>query len=229
MSVTEIDNAPMLGGSSYIVSSLEGVQQLPENHRAVIGDTELGALKNHRDFFSSLRQACEFAPMSKWLDLIIESDGISLTAYLDGMGQKAALVNTLGGCVRLQRFYVPETAPRQLRQIFAIIGSVHQYGFGHPGFFAIGESNPVEQFDDRMLNYKNCPPSGTQLTEFYTADCGDRLLATDESVYHYHIGGSLHRGDTLDNVLDSFFQQLCGQGSKFNPTVDYTLVSQIAT
>ena len=229
MSITEIDNDPMLGGSSYIVSSLEDAQQLPESHRAVLGDAELKALEDHRVFFSSLRQDCQFPPMSKWLDLIIESDGISLTAYLDGMGQQAALINTLGGCVRLGPFYVPKSAPKQLRQIFQLLGSIHQHGFGEPNFFAIGESNPAEQIDDRMLNYVNGPPINTQLTEFYTADCGDRLLASDEWVYHYHIGGSVHRGNSLQDVLDSFFRQLCGQESNFSPLVDYTMVSEIAT
>ena len=229
MSFNPIDNDPLLGGASYIVSSVDEVRGLPPEYQPLIGKSELEVLQDHAGYFARLMKGCEFAPMREWLEHVIASAGVSVTAYIDNMGQRAALVNTIGGSIRLQRFYVDESSPILLKQVFATIGSIHEMGFGAPYCLGIEEFGTTEEFDSRLLDYNSGPPAGSHVTAFYSADCGDRLLAAGDQVYHYHIGGAVHLGQSLETVLTTYFRRLFDESVEFSPEVDYQLVKKNAT
>ena len=229
MTIERIKNDPLLGGSSYVLSSPDDIGKLPPEYRSLVGESELEVLTNHTSYFTYLRDNCDFLPMRNWLDLVIDSNRVSVTTYIDGLGQRAALINTLGGCVRLQKFFVDESCSPQLKTIFGLIGSIHEWGFGAPNVLELGQFGTVEEFDNRMLNYKSGPPAGAFATEFYSADCGDSLLAVGDQVFHRHLGGAVHGGGSLDTVLTQYFRRLSGLSSEFKPEVDYTQVEENAT
>ena len=214
------------GGVSYSVSSAKELSGLPSEFRELVSDRDIAALNDHGAYFSTLANMCRFGPMRSWLTLVAQSESVSLTAYKDDMGQRASLLNTLGGSVCLTPSLVPELAATQLRDVFGLIGSIHQFGFGEPHVLEIGQHAAVEKFNERMLEHSSGPPPKSYVIEFYRSECGESLLAVGDQVYHYHISGAVCRGTSLDETLRQYFDERSGQESLFEPHVPYDSVKR---
>lgn len=214
------------GGKSYFVSCYSELNELPSEYREIVSALDVEALKNHDAFFSTLGNKCCFEPMKSWLHLVAATERVSLTVYMDDMGQKASLINTLGGSICLTPTLVPEHASIRLRDVFGIVGAIYQAGFAEPCVLQIGLHDTIERFDENMLEYSSGPPPESYVTEFYRADCGERLLAVGDQAYHYHIGGSVCPAQSLDETLSEYFKELSGIESFFSPLVPYDKVKR---
>jgi hypothetical protein len=223
-----LQNDPMLGGFSYVITSLNDAKELPSKYNELITDLEINALSDHKAFFSALHNKCAFYPMKSWLYLVAASESISLTLYIDDMKQRAALVNVLGVSVVLKpsSSLLPVHASRWLWDVFDIVGSIHECGFGESYVLEIGEHGVIEEFDKKTADYSSGPAAGSYVTQFYTADCGDRLLAVGNQVFHYHIGGSICEGDSVEQVLTQYFRLLSGTESSFSCHIPYGNVKE---
>lgn len=227
--IRTIQNDPLLGGVSYNMSVIEDVTKLPPEYRDIITDLEISALSDHSAFFAALREKCRFPPMQEWLSLIVASESVSLTTYIDDRNQRAATIDTLGGSLCLTPSSLPECASDRLREVFDVVGSIHQCGFGQPYVLGVDMHGTIEEFDEHITNYSSGPPAGSYVVQFYNADCGNRLLAVGDQVYHYHIGGAICAGNSLENVLTEYFNWLSGNDTTFRFDIPYENVKPNAT
>ncbi len=212
------------GGVSYCVSSIADLTALPSEYRELISEIDIAALTDHSGLFGELSDKCRFGPMKSWLRMVAASEGVTVTAYIDEMNQRVALVNTFGVSICMTPSAIPKQTSIRLRDVFDIVGSIHHIGYGQPPFLEIGVSDVVEVFDDRLLEYSSAPASGSYVTEFYNADCGDRLLAVGNQVFHYHLSGAICEAGSLDNTLTEYFKLLSGFKNSFEMRVPYERV-----
>lgn len=212
-----------LGGVSYNISTPDDIMNLPRKYQNVISTSDVEALSDHVSFFNILGERCQFPPMASWLRSVAASKCVSLTTYIDDMDQRAALIVTTSSSVVLKPASgkLPSYSSELLRQIFDVVGSIHHIGFGQPYSMQIDAWGLIEEFDPRIANYLSGPAAGSNFTQFFSADCGDRLLAIEDQVYHYHLSGAIHKGRPLDQVLTEHFKFLSGKENSFDCHVSY--------
>ncbi len=217
MSIESYENEAF-GGTSTIIDSDTPFSKIPREIRKHITGDYQGAFEEPSRFFETLASRATIPQMKQWLLTLAECGECDLEYHDTKYAPPETILripvvmdrgSMSGFGVSLPLGPPPENIPIILRDVYALIGSTHHWGYGESGGLVRLD---FSDDDSRMSDASNhAKTAREQCVRFYENGHGDSLLfdkETGEAVAYDHEGDDLYLAGPIDEYVIRYFHTL---------------------